>query len=528
MLGLMLLVGLLAPHAQAEGTDDPVKRNRDQSVVRLGAIPEVKLQRRVEASVDEIGEIKRCISELAKINAPDVGLSPTMSGSAFLPIKGMSDFGGFLITNHRLESSTALRRLVELGPKALPHLLNALDDHTATGLQIKHSGFDGAMWFANELGTVSSNEVWSNPVNERERRVLGKLPLPSDLGDTTQRVDSYTVKVSDVCFVAIGQIVGRSYQAVRYQPSGCIVLNSLTHDPGMRQQVRAIWSSDDPAQVLLESLLSDYATTGDSVVDGVDGRGLASDLQVSAVLRLLYYFPREATQLIAQRLDDLDVSYKGPGRASPGTPEQFVAWRRQYAANGVRADDFVKAVAWCDEPEIKEAMSRLFQRATDPDVITASSRSVGVDHPELVCKRIAKMIDDLPETEGGPYGDGYNLLLTLGRCGGEEAKSTFEKYLENRTKQRCWTICCVLREVRGEWAIDLLAPLLKDRRATGFGIHPVNSSSPDAPTAAIRVCDAAAETISRANETLPFSMIGTRPELDRQIKLIRERIADVR
>ena len=73
----------------------------------------------------------------------------------------------------------------------------------------------------------------------------------------------------------------------------------------------------------------------------------------------------------------------------------------------------------------------------------------------------------------------------------------------------------------------MLAPLLTDHRTSGFGTHPVNSS-PDAPTATIRLCDSAAETISLANEALPFSMVGTRRQLDLQIKLLRERIADAK
>jgi hypothetical protein len=85
-------------------------------------------------------------------------------------------------------------------------------------------------------------------------------------------------------------------------------------------------------------------------------------------------------------------------------------------------------------------------------------------------------------------------------------------------------MCVVLREVRREWAVDILAPLLRDLRATGFGVHPVRSEQPE-PTAAIRVCDAAAETISLANEGVSFSMVGTRTDLSRQIKSIREWIA---
>ena len=108
--------------------------------------------------------------------------------------------------------------------------------------------------------------------------------------------------------MAIGQIVGRGYQAVRYQPTACIVINSPTEDQELRKQVRAIWESKDPRQRLFESLLTDYATVAD-YVDGesFDIWGMAGDLQCEAAMRLLYYFPKESAPLIAKRLRDLRV-----------------------------------------------------------------------------------------------------------------------------------------------------------------------------------------------------------------------------
>jgi len=41
----------------------------------------------------------------------------------------------------------------------------------------------------------------------------------------------YTVKVGDVCYAIIGQIVNRSLMAVRYQPSAGLVINSPIEMP---------------------------------------------------------------------------------------------------------------------------------------------------------------------------------------------------------------------------------------------------------------------------------------------------------
>ena len=61
------------------------------------------------------------------------------------------------------------------------------------------------MWFANELS--------GNPGNKAEQKVLASVPKRENGFPTREAVvTSYTVKIGDVCFVIIGQIVGRSYR----------------------------------------------------------------------------------------------------------------------------------------------------------------------------------------------------------------------------------------------------------------------------------------------------------------------------
>src|SRR5262249_50307293 len=148
------------------------------------------------------------------------------------------------------------RSLVEIGPDALPFLLEALEDKTPTKLKVTHNFGIGGMWFSAELDR--------NPLSPVEKRALSKVLTKADDEDDEDdtRPHSYTVKVGDVCFVAIGQIVGRHYLAVRYQPTAIIVINSPVQTKELRERVRAIWSSKDPARTLLDSLLLDYATQG--------------------------------------------------------------------------------------------------------------------------------------------------------------------------------------------------------------------------------------------------------------------------
>jgi hypothetical protein len=150
-----------------DNTDDPIEGS-EPAVVRLGDIPKLKLAHPSKASAQEANEIEQLIRNLSAIDSPDFGLSGTMSGDAFLPIDGMSEAGALLFTDHQLNSSPELRRLVELGPNSLPFLLDALDDKTPTKLVMKPESSFGVMAFANEL--------WGNPVNRSELKVLGPRP----------------------------------------------------------------------------------------------------------------------------------------------------------------------------------------------------------------------------------------------------------------------------------------------------------------------------------------------------------------
>lgn len=222
--------------------------------VRLGKIPEIALSPRPPLDAQKTARIKNCIAELAKIDSPDYGLSSTMSGEAFLPIAGQRQANTMVLTDHQLKSSGALRSLVEMGPQSLPFLLDALDDRTPTKLVVTHPGFGGAMFFQREL--------WGNPVSPVEAKVLDLPRKYVELTRADEPIRSYTVKVGDICLVAIGQIVGRAYQAVRYQPTACIIINSPIEDVQLCKQVRAIWSSKDSVKRLFDSLLLDYATQG--------------------------------------------------------------------------------------------------------------------------------------------------------------------------------------------------------------------------------------------------------------------------
>jgi hypothetical protein len=149
--------------------------------------------------------------------------------------------------------------------------------------------------------------------------------------------------------------VGRQYQAVHYQPTAIIVVNSVIDCRELRDQVRAIWTSENPRKKLFDSLLMDYAT--ENKFQGSFREYGDGNLQVQAALRLLYYFPKETASLIAQRLKSLDVR---------DSPIDYSIKRD--TANGVRTSEFIKAVAWCQEPAIQQALDDIAKRTDDPEI----------------------------------------------------------------------------------------------------------------------------------------------------------------
>jgi hypothetical protein len=478
--------------------------------VKRGILPELKLQRSISASAEEAEQIKRLIANLAKIERPDFGLSGTMDGTAFAPIAGSGKpTGGFLLTNHQLQTADDFRQLVAFGPRALPFLLEALDDKTPTKLKQNHGGGFGGMFLCTEMG--------SNPTNSIEQKAVASLPK-REIGFSDGRtITDYTVTVGDVCFVAIGQIVGRAYLAVRYQPTAIIVINSPVEEKALAKAVRDIWSSTNAAQRLFDSLLFDYATEGVFNGESLDGWEIGNNLQCQAALRMLYYFPQETAELIAERLARLDVHGREGG---------VINFIRREVTNGVRAEEFVKAVAWSDEPAIRREVLNIFKRTTDSQILLAALPGIDAIGSDIVQKRLNAMIDQLPADESGPYGQGYNLLVALGEKLGAEAKPTFIRYLQKASLQRWRSMAQVLRKTRSEWAVELLSPALADKRE--FGWTYALTPGQNEPRQPIRVCDEVAETISLSRPDLQFKMAGEYEELDRQIAVILARIKSER
>lgn len=231
--------------------------------------PPISAQKAVE-------NIESLIHQLQDISEGDIGYMPTRSGSGFLPL-GTSDSGMMLLGQKRPESSSTMRQLIEFGAEAIPQLVDHLDDDRASGIRLEFSGGFGGMFLSNEYD-FNSNSSEGKPAN-----------VNGDFLGGDNDIESHTVTVGDLCFVALGQIVNRNFNAVRYQPTAIIVVNSPVRNEDLRDATKAEWSDIDEmehkASLILDFQHADHERR-----------------RTGAYLRLSFYYPEEVEALVLEEL----------------------------------------------------------------------------------------------------------------------------------------------------------------------------------------------------------------------------------
>jgi hypothetical protein len=281
-----------------------------------------------------------------------------------------------------------------------------------------------------------------------------------------------------------------------------------------------MWTSKDPTKKLFDSLLADFVTEGvPKENDFPDGWSLASQLQCSAALRLLYYFPEESTALVAKRLAKLDIA----GNLGAEKPDDELEGRH-YRTNGIDTPEFIRAVAWCKEPAIRAALTTIFRRTTDREILLAALDAV--EDRNLIRGRLEPLIDRIAEGKHGEYGEDLKLLIALGERTPDTAKAVFLRYLHGDVVMRRLTVCDALRSVKPSWDMELLVPFRDDKREwPGYGTG-IPGGKPTLPP---RVCDEAAETLAANHPELSFGYTEfitaeTYADRNKQIAAIREQL----
>lgn len=303
--------------------------------------------------------VEHLIWQLTSTERPGPGFNPSSTGSSFILAPEGSQPSAFMIGRFADTVPDAMRELVEIGPAAMDGLLAHLDDQRPTKLIVEHKGGFGGM--------ETSNYLDFNPLNTREQRILLQSTVPNSSGFETRHV----VTVGDLCFVVLGQIVGRQYEAVSYMPTACILLGCPTKSPALCSQLRQIWTSEDYYQSLWSSLVTDFATRGKPHEDRDEEVGRwyrATDLQISAAVRLLYYYPDEGARIVAIRLDNLDVSACATGEFGMEKAAED-AYRLVSRRNGLRLDFLIQAVCANKHPSIVEALDRIKARSDNPEIL---------------------------------------------------------------------------------------------------------------------------------------------------------------
>jgi hypothetical protein len=191
-----------------------------------------------------------------------------------------------------MEVEQAMEQLVRHGLPALPALLRHLDDARLTGLQAP---------YGRQTSVVLSDEY--NPRESTPGRRLSARSFPRahrDLGEFYPwgRTDTplsargvtlteglrggqaYQLRVGDLCVTAVGRIVNRRLDTVRYQPTSIVMINSPVRVPALAAAVRADWS---------ELTRAEHQASLRQDAEELDIIGS----QAQALKRLRYYYPKE-------------------------------------------------------------------------------------------------------------------------------------------------------------------------------------------------------------------------------------------
>lgn len=337
--------------------------------VTLVQPPDVPKLEATPLTAERVDEIEQLIDDLSGVGKRDLSLNSSFLGSKFVPVGEFGTFGDW--TGKRVEVSEPIRKLVEIGPEALPYLLASLGDDTPTGIVIQAVETRGAI-----AGGMAFDEILhGNPANPTERFTLklNRFPYSTSIRAkddfvVASEMESYRIKIGDVCLVIIGHIVGREYDCLSnpHVKSLGVLVCSPVYRIAVRRRVRRIWDSEHPRQKVLESLVLDFSTRGLLQMDSLDYWDIGNDFQIESTKRLLYYYPDIAVPLIVERIKNLQTS-----------DDFFDDCDR----NGLRSDNFVDAIAWTKDERIESALSTLAGNAKESDLLRALKRA-GVRNPD--------------------------------------------------------------------------------------------------------------------------------------------------
>ena len=221
--------------------------------------------------------VQQLVDALVDVNAQTVGLHSTLLVSAFIAEDSPDKLEGGVFGSAAPKRFSQMVELVRRGVGSLPLLIEHLDDNRPSKLIVGSSHFFTFEYFSDEY------DPRIRPAGQAGATTLSRY------GDRLEEFKAeenrsfqgeYTVRVGDVCYALIGQIVNRNLLAVRYQPSAILVVNSPIETPALIAAVKRDWGGISSSE-LMTSLLTD-ARSSDNL-----------RLYAPALQRLRFYYPSE-------------------------------------------------------------------------------------------------------------------------------------------------------------------------------------------------------------------------------------------
>jgi hypothetical protein len=219
------------------------------------------------------------IDELTQIDSATLGTDSNAVYEGFIATDASLSFEFGRLGFDPPKMVPQMQELVRRGPLALPELIRHLDDKRQTKLKVGNLKKKGPFY----MFTVFSDEYDSRvPHSLNADETTGPQPMERDFKG------GYTVKVGDICYVLIGQIVNRQLVVVRYQPTAGLIVNSPIEAPGLAEKVRGDWGNAN-AEALKASLLEDIH--GTNRPKGMYSLRYKQRFVTPALKRLRFYFP---------------------------------------------------------------------------------------------------------------------------------------------------------------------------------------------------------------------------------------------
>jgi hypothetical protein len=223
----------------------------------------------------DLSELK--VSELIDMLREESKEDSTAWASGFLATEEQPQFPRVFPGWPKTSASPVMKELVRRGVTALPELIDHLQDPRETKLIISHKSYVGGMLLGDEYDSRFSDSK--------------RKPPGVNTGlEKSEWIDKrkYNICVGDLCYIAIGQIVNRSLNAVRYQPTNCIIINSPVKTPSLATAVKNDWTGLTVEQH--KKSLSEDALNKNSFISS------------AAMVRLLFYYPKEGDSLALKLL----------------------------------------------------------------------------------------------------------------------------------------------------------------------------------------------------------------------------------